>query len=181
MSIITIISKKHTCVNRLVLPRDFKIYYCERIADEVSEHIERFLSDIYQMQFRSVGVRIPRQVAWNTEKNAYDAQLLLNNAQSEGLTFFLWLIEKSLIVNNEYVFGYGETIKGTIVSTARMATRTLTAKEVAFHVGIVLGLKPCNEECLMKETESFEVLIQKPSTLCNTCAVKFQRVKMRYM
>ena len=33
----------------------------------------------------------------------------------------------------------------------------------------------------MKETESFEVLIQKPSTLCNTCAVKFQRVKMRYM
>ncbi len=163
------------------MPRDFKIYYCEKIADEVSEHVERFLSDIYQMQFRSVGVRIPRQVAWNTERNAFDAQLLLNNAQSEGLSFFLWLIEQSLIVNTEYVFGYGETIKGTIVSTARMATRTLIAKEVAFHVGIVLGLKPCVEECLMKRTDSFEVLIQKPSTLCNICASKFQKLKMRYI
>ncbi len=163
------------------MPRDFKIYYCETISDEVSEHVERFLSDTYQMQFRSVGVRIPRQTAWNTERNAFDAQLLLNNAQSEGLSFFLWLIEQALIVDNKYVFGYGEIIKGTIVSTARMATRTLTAKEVAFHVGIVLGLKPCDGDCLMKETDSFEALIQKPSTLCNTCTAKFQRVKMRYL
>lgn len=163
------------------MPRDFKIYYCERISDELAEHVEHFLSDIFQMRFRSVGVRIPRQVAWNSEKNAFDANILLENAKSEGLSFFLWLVEKSLVVDNKYVYGYAETIKGTIVSTSRMATRTLVAKEVAFHVGRALGLQPCKASCLMRETESFEVLIQKPSTLCNSCTAKFQRVKMRYI
>ena len=163
------------------MPRDFKIYYSENIADEVSEHVEHFLGDIYKMQFRSVGVRIPRTVAWNNERNAFDGQLLLKNAESEGLTFFLWLIVDSLVKENEFVYGYAETIKGTIVSTATLATRTLVAKEVAFHVGIVLGLKPCTDNCLMKKTDSFEVLIQKPSILCNTCTAKFQRVKMRFI
>jgi predicted Zn-dependent protease len=163
------------------LPREFKIYFCERIPDEVAEHVEHFLSDIFKLQFRSVGVRIPRQVAWNSEKNAFDARRLLETAKSEGLSFFLWLVEKSLVVNGDYVYGYAETIKGTIVSTSRMATRTLVAKEVAFHVGRALGLQPCREECLMRETKSFEILIQKPSNLCNTCNAKFQRLKMRYI
>ena len=163
------------------MPRDFKVYYCERIADEVSEHVENFLSDVFKMQFRSVGVRIPRQVAWNSERNAFDAKILLENAKSEGLSFFLWLIEKTLVLDDRYVFGYAEAIKGTIVSTSRMATRTLVAKEVAFHVGKVLGLQQCKDNCLMKETTSFEVLIQKPSTLCNLCIAKFKRVKIRYI
>ena len=162
------------------MPRDFKIYYGENIPDEITDHVQIMLQDLFGLQFRIVGIRIPRKNAWNDTQKAYDARILLNNVVSDGLTFFLWLIEPSLILDGEKVFGFAETIKGAIISISKMSTRTLVAKEAAYQVGIVLGLKGCRSECLMLSAKSFEELIRKPSNLCKTCELKYQRLKIRY-
>lgn len=163
------------------MPREYKIYYCEKVTDEVSEHVERMLKDVFDIQFRSVGVRIPRQNAWDLNIKAFNAKTLLNNVLRDGITYFLWLIEEPIEVDNKNVFGYAEPSKGAIVSTSKMATRTLAAKEVAFQVGIVLGLSPCREDCVMLLSNDFETLIKKSSTFCNTCKIKFNRLKLRYI
>ncbi|MFW9853398.1 MAG: hypothetical protein ACFFDS_10670, partial [Candidatus Thorarchaeota archaeon] len=97
----------------------------------MSEHVERMLKDVFDIHFRSVGVRIPRQNAWDVDVKAFDSKMLLNNVINDGITYFLWLIEDPLAVDNKPVFGYAEASKGAIVSTSKMATRTLAAKEVA--------------------------------------------------
>ena len=163
------------------MPKDFKIYYCEKIADEISEHVENVLRDLYGLQFRSVGVHIPRVDAWDDLSNAYDVRNLLEQMVAERLSFFLWLITVPISLDQKSIFGYAETLKGTVVSSAKMATRTLVAKEAAYFVGIVLGLNPCSNECIMHSAEGFETLINKPSTLCSTCNAKYNRLKIRYM
>jgi archaemetzincin len=163
------------------LPKDFKIYYCEKIADEISEHVENVLRDLYGLQFRSVGVHIPRVQAWDDLSNAYDARNLLEQMVAERLSFFLWLITEPISLDQKSIFGYAEPLKGTVVSSAKMATRTLVAKEAAYFVGIVLGLNPCRNECIMYTSVGFESLINKPSTLCSTCNAKYNRLKLRYM
>ncbi len=163
------------------MPREYKIYYCEKVPDEVSEHVERMLKDVFDIQFRSVGVRIPRQNAWDVNDKAFNAKTLLNNVLRDGITYFLWLIEEPLAVDNKSVFGYAESSKGAVVSTSKMATRTLAAKEVAFQVGIALGLNACREDCVMTFSDNFETLIKKSSTLCNICRIKFDRLKVRYL
>ncbi len=163
------------------MPREYKIYYCEKVTDEVSEHVERMLKDVFDIQFRSVGVRIPRQNAWDVNVKAFNAKTLLNNVLRDGITYFLWLIEEPLAADDKHVFGYAESSKGSIVSTSKMATRTLAAKEVAYQVGLVLGLNACREDCVMRYSDNFETLIKKSSTFCNTCRIKFNRLKVRYM
>jgi archaemetzincin len=163
------------------LPKDFKIYYCEKIADEISEHVENVLRDLYGLQFRSVGVHIPRVDAWDDHSNAYDARNLLEQMIAERLSFFMWLVTVPISLDQKSIFGYAETLKGTVVSSAKMATRTLVAKEAAYFVGIVLGLNNCRNECIMYAAENFESLINKPSTLCSTCTAKYNRLKLRYM
>lgn len=163
------------------MPKDFKIYYCEKIADEISEHVENVLRDLFDLQFRSVGVHIPRVNAWDDLSNAYDVRNLLDQMVAESLSFFLWLITVPISLDKESIFGYAEPLIGSVVSSAKMATRTLVAKAAAYFVGIVLGLSSCRNECIMHYAESFEVLINKPSTLCSTCNAKYNRLKLRYM
>ena len=163
------------------LPKDFKIYYCERITDEISEHVEGVLRDLYGLTFRSVGVHIPRVDAWDDFTNAYNARNLLEQMLSERLSFFLWLIAVPISLDGKSIFGYAEPLKGAVVSSSKMATRTLVAKEAAYFVGVVLGLNPCKSECIMNTADNFEILINKPSTLCPTCNAKYNRLKIRYM
>ncbi|MHA1346645.1 MAG: hypothetical protein ACTSVO_01015 [Candidatus Heimdallarchaeaceae archaeon] len=163
------------------MPRDFKIFHSENVPDDIVDQVEMLLKDIYGIAFRIVGVRIPRQNCWDDSKHAFDVKALLNNMNNDGTTFFTWLLEKPLMLNKENVYGYGEPIKGALVTISKLATKTLIAKEVAFHVGTVLGLKNCSNECLMNVSENFERLIHKPSMLCKMCQIKFQRLKIRYM
>lgn len=163
------------------MPRDFKIFHSENVPDDIVDHVEMLLKDIYGIAFRIVGVRIPRQNCWDVSKHSYDVKALLNDMNNDGTTFFTWVLEKPLMLNQENVYGYGEPIKGALVTTSKLATKTLIAKEVAFHVGTVLGLKNCSDECLMSVSENFERLIHKPSMLCKMCQMKFQRLKIRYM
>jgi len=151
------------------------------VTDEISDHVERHLDDIFDIQFRSVGIRLPSRTAWDSANNAYDAQVLIRNLDSDSLNFCMWLITSPIVVDGKSVYGYAEPLKGAIISTIKMATRTLIAKEVAHFVGIVLGLSKCTNNCVMAETESFEKLVQKSSVLCNSCKIRFQKLKIRYM
>ena len=163
------------------MPRDFKLFYGEKVPDEISEHVERHLNDLYDISFRSVGLRLPSKTAWDNQSNSFDAQGLIRNLNSDSLTFCMWLISQPIVVDSKSVYGYAEPLKGAIVSTTKMATRTLIAKEAAYFVGIVLGLNSCSNDCIMSEPDSFEKLVQKSSELCNSCKIRFQKLKIRYM
>jgi len=163
------------------LPREFKIYHSENVPDDIVDHVEMLLKDIYGLAFRIVGVRIPRQNCWDDSKHSFDAKALVSNMGRDSITYFTWIIDKPLMVNQENVYGYAEPLKGSIGTTSKLATKTLIAKEVAFHVGKVLGLKICDMDCLMRESESFEKLIHKPSILCKMCKIRYQRLMIRYM
>lgn len=162
------------------MAREFKIYHSENVPDDIIDHVERLLSDTFGLSFRIVGVRIPRQNCWDHSKHSFDAEALVSNMGRDSITYFTWIIDKPLIVNQKNVYGHAEPSKGSIVTTSKLATKTLIAKEVAFHVGKVLGLKPCLENCLMRESENFERLIHKPSILCKICKIRYQRLKIRY-
>jgi predicted Zn-dependent protease len=163
------------------LPRDFKLFYGEKVSDEISEHVERHLNDLYGIHFRSVGLRLPSKTAWDAASNSFDAKTLIRNLNSDSINFCMWLIAQPLVLDGKSVFGYAEPLNGAIISSIKMATRTLIAKEVAYFVGIVLGLTNCPNDCVMSETDSFERLVQKSSALCNTCNIRFQKLKFRYM
>jgi len=151
------------------------------VPDEISDHVERHLNDTFGIHFRSVGLRLPSQISWVATANAYDAKSLIANINADRINFCMWLIAYPIVVNGKSVFGYAEPLNGAVISTTKMATRTLIAKEVAHFVGIVLGLTNCKNNCLMTETESFERLVQKPSYLCDSCKIRFQKLKIRYM
>lgn len=163
------------------MPRDFKLFYGEKVPDEISEHVERHLNDLYGIQFRSVGVRIPSKTAWDESTKAFDGQGLIRKLNSDSIAFYMWLIAQPLVLEGKSIYGYAEPLKGAVISTVKMATRTLIAKEVGYFVGIVLGLTSCSNDCVMSETDSFEKLVQKSSALCKTCSIKFQKLKFRYM
>ena len=163
------------------MPRDFKLFYGEKVPDEISDHVERHLNDLYGINFRSVGVRIPSKSAWDTDCNCYDAKRLVQYLKSDSITFCMWLISQPIVVDKKSVYGYAEPLIGAVVSTTRMATRTLIAKEAAYFVGIVLGLTSCSNDCIMHEPDNFEELVQKSSELCNSCKIRFQKLKIRYM
>ncbi|MHA1198813.1 MAG: hypothetical protein ACTSQF_05600 [Candidatus Heimdallarchaeaceae archaeon] len=151
------------------------------MPDEISEHVERHLNDVFGISFRSVGLRLPSKTAWDSASNAFDAQGLIRNLNSDSLTFCMWLIAHPIVVEGKSAYGYAEPLKGAIISSTKMATRTLVAKEVVYFVGIALGLVNCKNDCVMDETDSFEKLVQKPSVLCKSCNMRFQKLKFRYM
>ncbi|MCE7741578.1 MAG: hypothetical protein GOP50_03900 [Candidatus Heimdallarchaeota archaeon] len=151
------------------------------MPDEISEHVERHLNDVFGISFRSVGLRLPSKTAWDSASNSFDAIGLVRNLNSDSITFCMWLISYPIAVDSQSVYGYAEPLKGAIISTTKMATRTLVAKEVIYFVGIVLGLVKCTNDCVMNETDSFEKLVQKPSVLCNSCKIRFQKLKFRYL
>lgn len=132
------------------------------------------------MNFRIVGVRLPHHNAWHDMSNSYDAPMILQNIINEGSTFFLWIVEAPISLEGKHVYGYSELRKGSIVSISKLQRQQLAFKEAAYQLGFMIGLSDCVTDCLMNKTTDFGHLIEKASTLCQSCEAKFRRLKIRY-
>lgn len=139
------------------------------------------LNQTFDIRFRLVGVRIPPKETWLEKYQGYEARLLLNTVLRNGMTFFVWLVEHKILLEYKRIFGYAEPLKGGIASSAELTSDSLVAKVVAHYVGKVLGLTPCENDCLMKEASNLSSLINQSHNLCNACRVRFSRLKMRFI
>ncbi len=163
------------------MPFYFKIYTCEKVPDEMLNYVVDNIKRVYYMNFRIVGVRLPHYNAWHDMSNSYDSPMILQNIINEGSTFFLWIVEVPISLEGKVVYGYAELRKGSIVSISKLQRQQLAFKEAAYQFGFMIGLSDCSKDCLMNKTTNFGHLIEKASTLCQDCEVKFRRLKIRYV
>jgi len=106
--------------------------------------------------------------------------MILQNIINEGSTFFLWIVEVPISLEGKIVYGYSELHRGAIVSVSKLQIQLLAFKEAAYQFGFMIGLNDCVTDCLMNKTTNIGHLIEKASTLCQSCEAKFRRLKIRY-
>ena len=164
----------------VILPRDFKIYFSEKVDDAYIDASLEKLKEIYGLNFRVVGLRIPRHNLQGLIKGAYDGRKLLEDMLSEGLSLFLWIIEQPISVETNLTYGYAEPLKGAIITTNSIEYPMLVAKLAIHYVGIIIGLMECSNECVMNRIYSFQELINLPSNLCNTCTLRYKKIRYRF-
>ena len=162
------------------MPKDFKIYLTENISDELIEKTFERLHQVFTIRFRIVGIRIPPTHAWKQEFQGFDARVLLDSVLRDGFTFFIWMVEYPIYIEDTKVFGYAEPLKGGIASIHELTYPTLITKVVAHYVGRILGLVPCQNDCLMKEPQDLHTLIQQSNNLCPSCSARFRRLQVRF-
>ena len=164
----------------IILPRDFKIYYSENVDDSYIDSVINKLKEVYGLNFRIVGLRIPRHEAKGVLEGTYDGRKLLQNMLLDGISLFLWIIDAPISVEGNLVYGYAKALKGAIITTNAIEYPALVAKLAIHYVGVIIGLTHCNNKCVMRNIDCFQELIDLPSTLCQTCTLRYRKIKYRF-
>ncbi len=148
----------------------FDLFYtpdCEELKDAV----EMKLKEVYGADAVDRGVMDVYEGAYNTKRMQYDAQGLLGylvrNMTSEHA---LWVVDRDIYYDNlNFVMGLAMYHLAGIVSTYRLASRAMVAKECVHEAGHVLGLDHCKNRCVMRFSNSIEDAEGKPDVLCEKC------------
>ncbi|HDO19894.1 MAG TPA: peptidase [Thermoplasmatales archaeon] len=108
---------------------------------------------------------------YNPERKQYNASKLLSNmCKICGDSLFLLVIHEDIYCDTmNFVFGCAIPKRGAVLSTYRLDSAELIIKEVVHEVGHVMGLNHCNNECVMKFSNSIYEAMVKPSKLCPIC------------
>lgn len=118
--------------------------------------------------------------AYNTKRMQYDASNLLNylirytsKVRSNEPYLCLWVISDDLYVQGmNFVFGVAQQGKAAVLSTHRLDSLDLIKKEAIHELGHVLGLKHCNNYCVMQFSNSLYEAKKKPAKLCDRCRAR---------
>ena len=118
----------------------------------------------------------PSFKGFNPSRRQYNASVLLLEFKNLK-NLFLWLVSKDLYVEGmNFVFGCALPYRGAILSTYRLDSNKLIWKEVVHEIGHVLGLQHCKNYCVMQFSNSLQEAKLKPSTLCEDCKRKLNRL-----
>ena len=114
--------------------------------------------------------------ALSLERGQYDADMLLKTFEGYR-NLFLWLVDRDIYIEGmNFVFGCAIRMKGAVLSVYRLNSEELIRKETVHEVGHILGLGHCENDCVMRFSNSLQEAIEKPSHLCSACREKLQRM-----
>jgi len=88
----------------------------------------------------------------------------------------IWVVDGDIYYDHlTFVMGLAMYHLAGVVSTFRLESAEMVAKECAHEAGHVLGLDHCKDDCVMRFSSSIEDALQKPATLCARCRAIFNR------
>ncbi len=138
----------------------------EAITQEYSTFLEPEIRKHLEMDSR----------AFSPERGQYDAGVLLRTFEGYR-NLFLWLVDRDIYIEGmNFVFGCAIRMKGAILSVYRLNSEELIRKETVHEVGHTLGLGHCENDCVMRFSNSLQEAIEKPGHLCSACREKLQRM-----
>lgn len=138
----------------------------EHYAGPVSRALRQELGE----EVRIGGLMRITPESYDRHRDQYDASWLLGHLLSRVRERSIWLVDSDIFVDAmNFVFGYASVGRGAVVSTWRLPNEEMVVKEVMHEAGHVLGLRHCENECVMKFSNTLAEAIRKPCTLCVEC------------
>lgn len=139
---------------------------CERYAEGVKES----LSKTFGLRTLSYKKNLV-ETAFNKARKQYDAERLLEHIKGENLA--LWIVSKDIYCGGmNFVFGLASPRIGAVLSAYRLDDVEIVEKEAIHEIGHVLGLRHCNNDCVMQFSNSVWEAKRKPKELCEDCRGK---------
>ncbi len=154
----------------------FDLFYTADAA-EFKDIVAKKLHEVYGATTVDRGVLGLYEGAYNIKHGQYDAQVLLDyllrNMSSEH---GLWIVDGDIYYDHlTFVMGLAMYHLAGIVSTYRLGSAEMVAKECVHESGHVLGLDHCRNNCVMRFSSSIDDAELKPSDLCERCRAIFNR------
>ncbi len=140
-------------------------------CEEFKQTVANGLNDVYGIAVTVRGVLDVYEGAYNIKRIQYDAQGLLDYlARSMTSQYALWVVDRDIYYDNlNFVMGLAMYHLAGVVSTYRLTSPAMVAKECVHETGHVLGLDHCKNRCVMRFSNSIEDAEEKPGTLCDKC------------
>ncbi len=133
------------------------------MLERVGSALERISLKVVDMKERTLP-----SYAFDSSRGQFDASALLVEAQNPGL--FLWIVDKDIYVEGmNFVFGLADRLQGAILSVYRLPSQEIIEKEAIHEMGHVLGLRHCDNYCVMRFSNSLREVMEKPSCFCEKC------------
>ena len=136
------------------------------------DKIEKAVKENFGVEIEDAGIRKISEEAYNRVRKQYDAVLL-----AALLPFHsLWIVDKDIYAN-KMNFVFGLAMRGrAIISSYRLPSDEMLAKEVVHELGHVFGLPHCKNKCVMQFSNSLMEAMKKPSKLCEKCKKKINKM-----
>lgn len=148
----------------------FDLFYTPG-SEEFKHVVAKKLKEVYGVPVVDRGVLDVYESAYNIKRLQYDAQGLLDYLV-RGMTseHALWVVDQDIYYGNlNFVMGLAMYHLASIVSTYRLGSADMVAKECVHEAGHVLGLGHCKNSCVMRFSNSIEDAEKKPNVLCARC------------
>ncbi len=154
----------------------FDLFYTadsEEFKDIISKHLKK----VYGVETKEAGILAPYEAAYDVRRKQYDAHglldYLLRVMRSE---YAIWAVDQDMYYDGlNFVMGLAMFHIGAVVSTYRLDSAALVAKEAVHEAGHVLGLQHCNNNCVMKFSSTIEDAKKKPGDICGRCGSLLNR------
>ena len=140
-------------------------------AGEFREFVAKKLTETYEVRVRDRGMLPVFDRAFDPARRQFHALVLLDYlARCIVSDTALWVVDRDMYCGNlNFVFGLAMYHIAAVVSTFRVDTAGMVAKEAIHETGHILGLQHCPNRCVMRFSESLEDALEKPDSLCAQC------------
>jgi archaemetzincin len=148
----------------------FDLFYTPD-SEEFKQIVAKNLKEVYGVTVVDRGVIDVYEGAYNIKRLQYDAQGLLDYlVRSMTSEHALWIVGEDIYYDSlNFVMGLAMYHLAGVVSTYRLDSPGMVAKECVHEAGHVLGLDHCKNNCVMRFSSSIEDAVKKPNVLCARC------------
>jgi len=153
-----------------------EIFY-ENFRSDVFRTLQKALERTYPLRVVLGEELEPPESARDEERNQYDASILLDLlSKRRKADLVLWIVDCDIfIIGMNFVFGVAYE-REAVLSTYRLPSLEMIAKEAIHEVGHLLGLDHCSNNCVMRFSNTFAEAMIKPSELCEACRRKIDEL-----
>ena len=146
-------------------------------AEQFKDLVSKKVAKTYGVRVRDRGLLPLYDRAFNPVRRQYDAYVLLDYLIRCVMSdTALWVIDRDMYCENlNFVFGLAMFHIAAVVSTYRVPSPEMVAKEAVHEMGHVMGLQHCKKRCVMRFSESLEDALEKPDQLCPECKKALDR------
>jgi archaemetzincin len=148
----------------------FDLFYTPA-SEEFKQAVANQLNEVYGVSAADRGVMDAFEGAYNIKRFQYDARGLLDYLmRCMTSEHAIWIVEEDIYYDGlNFVMGLAMYHLAGIVSTYRLSSPGMVAKECVHEAGHVLGLDHCKNDCVMRFSSSIEDAEMKPNVLCARC------------
>jgi archaemetzincin len=148
----------------------FDLFYTAD-SEEFKGIVARRLQEVYGAATIDRGKLDIYEGAYNARRRQYDAHALLDylirNMSSEHA---IWLVDGDIYYGHlNFVMGLAMYHLAGVVSTYRLFSAEMVAKEAVHEAGHILGLDHCKNDCVMRFSSSIADAERKQPGLCARC------------